>query len=207
LAQDAQATLFRAPWPGTLSSGQTNCQFLCPSTGGGDGITAWTISAEVRQGYHYTASVPGGVVPGDTPLTVLIGSGGPQAPLESELDLAVTWSGTWQVTLANAPGQSLSCQAASEMFSDAMYGTTGGGAYSPPMQVVSLVAAANPAEGCVVGVQEQGPLGTAGTTINVLYRFGVLLTVDAAGMAALPDLLAADAQEQALAQQILAHKA
>lgn len=206
-AQDAQATLFRAPWTGTPVFGQTDCHFLCPSTqDGSGGITAWNVGAQVRQGYHYTAAAPGGAVPDDTPLACTPASSNqPYCPILDQVELAVTWAGRWQVSLAATPQQSLTCQAASELLSIWMYGAVGGGAYSPPMQPVPPVAAANPVEGCVAGVQIQQPSGTV--TIELLYRFGVLLTLDAAGSAAFPYLPSADAPEQALAQQILAHKA
>lgn len=206
-AQDAQATLFRAPWTGTPAFGQTGCQFLCPSTqNSGSGITAWNISAQIRQGYHYTAAAPGGAVPDDTPLACVPASGNqPYCPILDQVELAVTWTGSWQVALAATPQESPTCRAASELLSIWMYGAVGGGAYSPPMQPVAPVAAANPVEGCVAGVQIQQPSGTV--TIELLYRFGVLLTLDAAGSVTFPYLPSADAQEQALAQQILAHQA
>lgn len=204
-AQDAQATLFRAPWTGTPASGQTGCQFLCPITGGSsNGITAWNISAQIQQGYHYVAATAGGAVPGDTPLACMPASGDkPYCPIVDQVELAVTWNGSWQVSVAVPVQEPLSCQAASGLLSDMLYGTPGGGADSPPMQPLPPIAAANPAEGCLAGVQIQQPSGTV--TIELLYRFGVLLTVDSAGSAAFPYLPQADASEQALAQQILGH--
>jgi hypothetical protein len=205
-AQDAQATLFREPWMGTPLFGATGCRFLCPDSGGSAASAAWGMIAYIRQGYHFTAAGGDGSAPPDTPLTSSLNPDQSQGPLVNSLQLWVTWDGSWHVALDPTTQQSLSCQAATEMMSEHIAGA-GTVPNSPPVQPLDPIVAANQAAGCLTGVQQMQPDGSLGPPIRLLYRFGLLLVLDAAGRAAFPDLPQANAKEEAIAQQILAHTA
>lgn len=209
-AQDAQAALFREPWNGAPLSAEGECHFLCPVPEGMQSTSDWTLMAEIRQGFRYTAAASAGSVLAEGPLFMTPASYEQvQGPLVSELELSVTWDGAWHVTLDKSSidsttSQPLTCLAALELLSEQVYGFGAAGAYSPPIQQVAPLAAANPSAGCLTGVQRVQSDGTLGAPIRLLYRFGLLLTLDETGSVAYPDLPHADATEQALAQQILA---
>ena len=128
-----------------------------------------------------------------------------QFPYPALEQLSVSWSGSWQVTNAVVGPQELTPR-----------NPTCDAAYSPidllPQPTINTEqygsadlprSAANPADGCLLIVQlADYQQQTTVATFPLLYRFGVLLTLDGVGRAQLPTLPQADAYEQALAQQI-----
>ncbi|MFI5273617.1 MAG: hypothetical protein ACHQ4H_11345 [Ktedonobacterales bacterium] len=203
-AQAQHATLFREPWRGVPVFSGESCVFLCPALPGGGIVSGtWELAAEVRQGFRFTSAT--GAVLAEGALTWTPGGlEQPQGLLVAADTLSVRWDGAWQVAVDSSVygAQLLTCQAAQSLTGQlkGAYGGAGGPNYQP----LTPIAAANPTDGCITGYQEMLPDGSKGARSALLYRFGLLLTIDPASRAAFPYLPQADAGEQAIAQQILA---
>ena len=215
--QDMKVSLFREPWQGAPLAPLSGCQFLCPAIQA-DGMPeptgVWRVTAEVREGYHYVPVSTGAAPLADGPLFWMAIADTPAqgSPIDS-VSLDVTWDGAWHVKIetSNEPlcqahvCQALVCQAASAVLANYQGASSGPAATVP--QFGPMVPAADQADGCAQSIQMMNPDGTKGATAAILYRFGVVLTLDAASRALFPQAPQADAAEQALAQQILAHTA
>jgi hypothetical protein len=114
--------------------------------------------------------------------------------------MSVLWSGTtWQVsaqTEYNA-GFNADCQEAQEMF-DAMLAANG----NVSITGSGMVGSVAPGQGCALGMMLSNP--SASDPLNLLYRLGVLTTINAVAHQTFPTLPVASAHEKALALQILA---
>ena len=200
--QDMRVRLFREPWQGPPPDGQGNCRFLCPGiSGSGASAGIWTLTAEVREGYHYAPLAASAPALADGPLDWTSDSfKQPPGPFLDSVPLEVTWDGSWHVTADALNAQPLVCRAATTDMGNF-------GADSGPANVVpqfNPLPAANQADGCAIGIQTFNPDGSKGATGALLYRFGTLLTTDVTSHALFPYLPAANSREQTLAHQILA---
>ena len=209
--QDVKVSLFREPRQGEGAAPLAGCQFLCPGPeGSGEAGGAWVLSANVREGYHYVPVARGAPTLADGPLSWTTIAGVPsQGSFLDSVPLDVTWDGAWQVKIevsVGLAGQALVCQAASAVLGNYAYVYGSEPAPAVP-QYEPMVPAANQADGCAQSIQMMNPDGTKGATGAILYRFGVVLATDATTHALFPQAPQADAAEQALAQQILAHAA
>lgn len=207
-AQDMRATLFREAWSGPPLDSAGGCVFLCGTETGASSDT-WLLAAEVREGYRYTA--PDGQIVAEGPLALPLEpeKQGP-ALLAESVSLQVGWNGAWQVSLDpmalplpqdETNKLPLSCVAGVLRLEAQLFGGASAGQLPP---LLRPLPAANPADGCIVGVEDIGANGAVTDQIVLLYRFGLLLATDDASHARFPDLPMATAAEQALAHQIIA---
>jgi len=203
-AQELRAVAFREPWDGLPLEGSSGgCVFLCAMPEGAPvPVGSWVLQATVRLGYRYLA---------------LDGQTVDEGPLASERSLGPTWTGhlpadlgaqrvalrvevlwyrsAWNVVLVESSPQPLLCDTGSGLTAALMSGSFASPAPLP---------ATNPTAGCLVGIFNFAGNGAASSQILLLYRFGVLLAIDAAGHNRFPTLLLATPDEQALARQIIA---
>jgi hypothetical protein len=203
--QTLQATLFRQPWNAPSGIPGASCAFLCPpQSGSASSPGNWQLTALVREGFTY--ATPGGqvVVPA-APLSTFIPSGNSTGAEEDQVQILASWHGGWQVALASPNDPPPTCAAASAELSNAKgFGAVGPGV--PQYNPLKPISAADPADGCVLGLQQVDPSSgkSIGQPIYLLYRFGLLLVTDNAGHQLLPGLPFATPRERTIAQQIVA---
>lgn len=172
------------------------CSAICDENGIGAGPngTSWVVVANMIEHWRYLLST-GQSVPGPQ----IVQNGGVSTVF------GVTWTGSWQVTSLentinaacesgfNVLGQDIS-SANPTFFQDKMTQNGGG-------------SSSNLADGCVVSFTPtaggNGPTPT-GPTAYFLYRCGVVLVVNQAANAILPNQPTVSAHEQQIAQQLIA---
>jgi hypothetical protein len=161
------------------------CVTLCEFGVYGPAQGYWPVKAHVTVSWRYTFA------DGATATSL----GVPQAVASSDILVAlqVMWKGQWQVTLATR-GEAL-CG-----FAFSAVSAVGGSASGIVGQPTSGMATGgqNLADGCFIDLSS-GPEG-GGTYL--LYRFGLLLAVNAPARQWFPTLPQANAHEQALAHQM-----
>jgi hypothetical protein len=204
--QTLQATLFREPWNAPSGVSGWNCTFLCPPLPGYPTNPGnWQVIALVRQGFTY-AMPDGHVVVPVAPLSPFLPAGPNSVGVGGDqVEILASWRGSWQVALASTEDPPLTCIAANSELSNAKgYGGVGPGV--PQYNQIKPIAAADPADGCVVGLQQVDPTSgkSIGQPIYLLYRFGLLLVTDNAGHQLLPGLPFATPRERSITQQIVA---
>ncbi|HEX8034344.1 MAG TPA: hypothetical protein VF510_10875 [Ktedonobacterales bacterium] len=199
--QSLQATfLYEFQW--NAQSGLHDCRSLCvrrrnlmPSD------DMWVISAHVRQGWRYTTADGVPVVPFAPPIATDIAPLTPSGASATDIfiNLYTRWTGHWQVsTLSLAefgdPYAVPTCAVGFEALLHVLGSANVSFTPIPPSPV---------ANGCLFLVQRFTASGTlTGEPLYYLYRFGVLLAVNAPARSALPALPAASPAEQSLARQI-----
>lgn len=200
-------------------SGQ-NCLQICSGSGttSPDGTFIWNINVLYYPTWTYTTQ-SGQVVARNQPDT-----NSPLVDTDHSIDLQVTWDGkTWHVGLPSYKNVLLSlyntippaCGSIHSLTStNSNYGSgsipfsvTQGG--NPTPVSWGFVVGPNEAQGCL-GVVVPSPNTTTTPTdfkqlpAYFLYRFGVLLAVNALAHSEFPNIPMADANEQAIAQSIAA---
>jgi hypothetical protein len=150
----------------------------------------WPIEAHVVVSWRYTFA--------DGSTATAPGIGQAVAPSDTLIELDVTWNGQWQVTLA--PQADSLCQFAMEAFANSDRATAGTGVQQTAS---SATSGTNPADGCFIALSTADATGAIqGPAAYMLYRFGLLLTVNTQARQLFPMLPQANAHEQALAQQM-----
>jgi hypothetical protein len=161
-----------------------DCVTLCSSFG----ASVWYVAVHDVMGWGFISAA---VAPLAVPALA-------NQPPDALMMAQVTWQNGWQMGSQPFGGVNM-CDdilgSAYALFSSATNGA--------PL-TVSAQAAANPADGCLFTVTPAGDIAsTASAPTSVyLYRFGILLTVNANAHAGAPGLPVANADEQALARQL-----
>lgn len=178
-----------------------NCIQFCPNPSliAGDpmkppDVQGWSVYVvinliwSITDATGYAITSPNGVAgqrSSDTILTTVV--------IPEDLIVALRPEG-WNITgLADLTSQGVVI-AASNALDQAATGE-GGGDYSASSHRV----ATNPLDGCVMGAQYHG------STISLLWRFGVLFTIDDAARRVFPQLPTINATEQTQVDDIMAH--
>jgi hypothetical protein len=189
-----------------LADYTVSCVTLCDSDPRESlGVDVWTLDAHAVVSWRYL----GADGPGSS-------ASGPAAPMRDDqhvlVTLAVAWHGHWEVEV---PSQSApTCLVGTRMLNRALAGVP------QPAPGVSwqayfwaAFAGQPPANGCVLAGRQSrangpsGPNGSAasapivGPTLYLLYRFGLLVPVNAASRSLFPQLPAATSPDLALASQ------
>jgi hypothetical protein len=189
-----------------------SCQTLCPTpVSDPNSLSAhpsWSVYVPVRITWSYTTS-SGRLVAQHEPDET--GKNG----YEDLLPLYITWSGsTWQVTdqsglpaptLPDVTTNPLCMAALASLYGNKTLHSTTFHGQDATTNDYHFHAGANAVSGCLIKVAlynlKSTPIPTA-PEAYLLYRFGVLLTANAATHGYWPNLPVADAYEQHLAQQL-----
>jgi hypothetical protein len=170
--------------PGTLSDCASICR-LDTEAYLGDSRGYWPIVARVRARWVYT-DADGHVV--DT-----TDAGVPGSPLDGIVTLFARWNGAWEVAVPYFGLPNLTCD-----FALATLSTRPNPA--PSTRSLQTTSGMDLADGCLV--IEQDGSGRASSTRYFLYRFGIVLAVNAGAHRALPDLPVAGTDARAVARQL-----
>ena len=159
------------------------CAILCayqPASYINDITTQWVIAAHIMPMWTYTradgSQFTGNVIPESA-------SQGSFAPL------AVTWDGGWRVQAADVQQGTPGCLVAFTAVASLNLP-------SAPLSSLTMVSAPVPAEGCLVIGNAPNTGGTTSAAFTLVYRFGLLLTVDDGARRLLPAIPRADASLQ-----------
>ena len=164
----------------------------------------WPIEAHVVVGWRYLDA-------SGKPLFDVVPAATPLADQHLILTLAVRWDDGWQIEIPalDPGGTSLPCLVAGNMAARLANERPDGGNPNGSVPLVTGWApfvATVPAEGCaLVGQVIASTDGTARPVPVLLYRFGLLLAVNADAHTLYPLLPVADAGERALAGSIVAN--
>jgi hypothetical protein len=199
--QPLQASfLYEFPWD--AHSGLRDCRSLCVPRDLALSEDAWVISAHVRQGWRYTTADGVPVIPFAPPIASGIAPLTPSGASATDIfiNLFISWTEHWQVsTLSLAefggPCAVPTCAVGFEALLHVL------GSANMSFTRIPLSRAAN---GCLFVVQRFTAGGAlAGQPLYYLFRFGVLLAVNAPARSTLPALPVATPEEQSLARQII----
>jgi hypothetical protein len=192
------------------------CQALCPMTASDPNLLAahpsWSVYVPLRITWSY-AALNGQIVAQNEP------GGTGKNEYENLLPLYLTWNGSkWQMTdqagvpVTNLPDFTTNplCMAAQTTWIDNpsnpfLHSTMFNG-QSASTNDFQYRAGANAINGCLISAAPRNQNGTpilSAPAASLLYRFGVLLTVNAATHRYWPNLPVADAYEQGIAQQLM----
>lgn len=202
--------------PPNCSIDGVSCQTLCPMSASDpndlSAQSAWSIYVPMRITWSYT-TLNGQIVAQNEP------GGTGKHEYENLLPLYITWDGsTWHVTdQSGSPPPSLPdyttnplCMAAQAAWIDnpsnppTLHSTTFNG-QDASTNDYQYRAGANAVNGCLISVALRNLNGTPIPTAPVaylLYRAGVLLTVNAATHSYWPSFPMADSYEQSIARQL-----
>lgn len=161
----------------------------------------WVVSAHVKQGWRYTTTDGVSSISFAPPLATNIAPLTPSGASATDIfiNLYIRWTGRWQVwTLSLAEfGDPYTIPTCSVGF-DALLRVLGSANMS-----FTPIPPSRAANGCLFLVQRFTASGIlTGQPLYYLFRFGVLLAVNAPARAALPSLPAATPVEQSLARLI-----
>jgi hypothetical protein len=174
----------------TIGCTVSGCAYLCVSAQGN--TTAWQMVSYLTTGWRYTteSGAPVGT------LSSLFG----QDIVESWAALEVRWADGWQVSEQPdfGPGLQPGSMGPNPTCNRSIFWQTLG-LYLPFSEART---GASFAAGCLYVAEPLNAQGVPLPFVRLLYRFGVMLAVDAAAHQALPSLPVADVYEQGLAQQI-----
>ncbi|MGZ3713874.1 MAG: hypothetical protein ACXVA4_00515 [Ktedonobacterales bacterium] len=198
--QPLRATfLYEFQWD--AQSGLRDCRSLCVrrrNLAPSDDV--WVISAHVRQGWRYSTADGALVIPFAPPIATDIAPLTPSGASATDIfiNLYIRWTGHWRAsTLSLAefgdPYAVPTCAIGFEALLHVLGSANVSFTPIPPSRA---------ANGCLFLAQRFTDSGTlTGESLYYLYRFGVLLAVNAPARSALPALPAASSAEQSLARQ------
>lgn len=163
------------------------CAILCAIQAASyvyDARAQWVVAAHVIPTWTYTRS-DGSIMQGSaSPIGV---------QPDSVIPLAVSWNGAWQVSLADSLASSPMCYVALNLIAAEQLS-------GAPLSSLKMVPAPNQADGCLVMGNALDATGIPRIPFTVMYRFGLLLTIDDEARLLLPTLPPADTRLRTLAQ-------
>lgn len=163
------------------------CVVLCaiqPASYVNDAHSQWVVAAHVLPTWTYT---PAGEA---TFQGKAVAIGGVQP--DGIVPLNVSWNGAWQVKVADSLATSPICFIPLNLFATLQLG-------SAPLSTIKTVPAPVPADGCLAVGDALDATGVPRIPFAVMYRFGVLYTVDDEARRLLPTLPVADVRLRSLA--------